>query len=75
VFAIDWATTGGVMTVLALLLFVGVAIWAWSPARKKRFDEAAQIPLQDEADVQRNVRHSKSELSKPADNNDQEETS
>jgi len=49
-FGIDWATTGGVMTVLALLLFVGVAIWAWSPARKQRFDEAAQIPLQDDAD-------------------------
>jgi cytochrome c oxidase cbb3-type subunit IV len=48
---IDWATTGGVMTVLALLLFVGVAIWAWSPARKQRFDEAAQIPLQDEDDA------------------------
>ncbi len=41
------------MTVLALLLFVGVAIWAWSPARKQRFVEAAQIPLQEEARIQR----------------------
>ncbi len=72
---IDWATTGGVMTVLALLLFVGVAIWAWSPARKKRFDEAAQIPLQDEADVQRTARHGNSDQSKQAENNDQEQKS
>jgi len=70
VFGIDWATTGGIMTVLALVLFIGVAIWAWSPARKKRFDEAAQIPLQDEAQTQRSADHSRSD-----ENTDQEQKS
>ena len=69
-FGIDWATTGGIMTVLALLLFIGVAIWAWSPARKKRFDEAAQIPLQDEAQTQRSANDSRSD-----ENTDQEQKS
>lgn len=59
-FGIDWATTGGIMTVLAMLLFIGVAVWAWSPARKQRFDEAAQIPLQDEQEAQPNAQHGKS---------------
>jgi len=70
VFAIDWATTGGVMTVLALVLFIAVVIWAWSPARKKRFDEAAQIPLQDETAVSRDAHQSKS-----GERNDQEQKS
>jgi len=70
VFGIDWATTGGIMTVLALVLFIGVAIWAWSPARKKRFDEAAQIPLQDEAQTQRSANDSRSD-----ENTDQEQKS
>ncbi|GAB4124414.1 MAG: hypothetical protein Tsb0027_22830 [Wenzhouxiangellaceae bacterium] len=69
-FGIDWATTGGIMTVLALVLFIGVAIWAWSPARKKRFDEAAQIPLQDEAQTQRSANDSRSD-----ENTDQEQKS
>ncbi|MBU1189866.1 MAG: cbb3-type cytochrome c oxidase subunit 3 [Gammaproteobacteria bacterium] len=58
------------MTVLALVLFIGVAIWAWSPARKKRFDEAAQIPLQDEAQTQRSANDSRSD-----ENTDQEQKS
>lgn len=57
-FGIDWATTGGVMTVLALLLFIGVAVWAWSPARRERFAEAAQIPLRDEAPTPQAARSS-----------------
>lgn len=37
------------VTVLSLLLFVGIAAWAWSKRNQGRFDEAAQLPFQDEA--------------------------
>ena len=35
-------------TVALFLLFVGIIIWAWSSKRKKRFDEAARLPLDDD---------------------------
>lgn len=38
----------GIVTLVLLLLFVGGWIWAWSPRRKRDFDEAAQLPLADE---------------------------
>ena len=39
--------TGGIITAVLLVLFVGGWAWAWSPKRKKDFDEAAQLPLSD----------------------------
>lgn len=69
-FGIDWGITGGIMTVLALVLFIAVAIWAWSPARKQRFDEAAQIPLQDDVEAQRDQH-----VHERSDSNDQEQKS
>ncbi len=35
-------------TVLSLLSFVGIVVWAWSKRNKERFDEAAHLPLQDD---------------------------
>ena len=35
----------GIVTVILLLLFIGGWIWAWSPRRKRDFDEAARLPL------------------------------
>ena len=40
----------GIVTAILLLLFlVGVA-WAWSPRRRKGFDDAARLPLEDNDD-------------------------
>jgi cytochrome c oxidase cbb3-type subunit 4 len=36
------------LTVLAFVTFVGIAVWAYSSARRKRFDEAARLPLDDD---------------------------
>ena len=36
-------------TVLLLLTFLGIAVWAWSDRRKRDFDAAAQLPLVDDA--------------------------
>lgn len=35
----------GIVTVLLLVLFVAAWAWAWSPRRKRDFDEAARLPL------------------------------
>ena len=35
-------------TVLLLIVFVGIVLWAWSGRRKRRFEEAARLPLEDE---------------------------
>lgn len=32
-------------TVLVLVTFIVIVIWAWSGKRKKDFDEAARLPL------------------------------
>ena len=42
----------GIVTVILLVLFVGGWIWAWNPRRKRAFDEAAQIPLEDDVEGQ-----------------------
>jgi len=33
------------LTVLSFLIFVGIAIWAFSRRRRRDFDEAAQLPF------------------------------
>jgi cytochrome c oxidase cbb3-type subunit 4 len=40
----DWR---GVFTAVMFVLFIAIWAWAWSSKRKKDFDEAAQLPLQD----------------------------
>lgn len=39
-----------VVTVVSLLTFIGIVIWAWSGRRKADFDEAANLPFADEED-------------------------
>jgi cytochrome c oxidase cbb3-type subunit 4 len=40
----------GIITVALLLLFVGGWIWIWSPRRKREFDDAARLPLEETQD-------------------------
>ena len=35
-------------TVVLLLVFIGIVVWAYSKRRKKSFDEAANLPFADE---------------------------
>ncbi|MEX1166157.1 MAG: cbb3-type cytochrome c oxidase subunit 3 [Hydrogenophaga sp.] len=37
-----------IVTVLSLLAFVGIMVWAWSKKNKPDFDEAARLPFGDE---------------------------
>lgn len=38
----------GIATLLIMIAFIGVCIWAYSSKRKARFEEAAQLPFSDE---------------------------
>lgn len=42
----------GIITVAAFVAFIVVVVWAVWPANKARFDEAAQLPLVDDSNLQ-----------------------
>jgi cytochrome c oxidase cbb3-type subunit 4 len=41
----DYSLVQSIWTLVVLVLFVGIVLWAWSGKRKKDFDEAANIPF------------------------------
>lgn len=44
----DLPTLRGLVTLVLMLAFIGIVIWAWSGKRKKDFEQAARLPLGDE---------------------------
>lgn len=46
----DIAIIHSIWTVLLMVIFVGIVVWAWSGRRKRSFDAAARLPLEDEDD-------------------------
>jgi cytochrome c oxidase cbb3-type subunit 4 len=40
----------GIVTGTLLVLFISLAIWAWSKARREQFDAAARLPLEEEGE-------------------------
>ena len=38
----------GIITGVLIVLFLAGWAWAWSPRRKRAFDQAAHLPLQEE---------------------------
>ena len=41
----------GIITSVLLVLFLVGCAWAWSPRRKREFDEAARLALEDPSDA------------------------
>ena len=41
----DVNTLRSLVTAFSFVLFVGILVWAYRPARKTGFDEAAQLPF------------------------------
>ena len=37
-----------IWTVLLVILFIGIILWAFSSKRKKSFDQAARMPLDED---------------------------
>jgi len=46
----------GLSTVLVMVAFLGICWWAFSPSRKKKFDDAADLPFADEENHDRSVK-------------------
>lgn len=44
----DSGTASGVITGILILVFIGIIAWAYSSRRRRDFEEAARIPLEDE---------------------------
>jgi len=38
----------GLITVVLLILFLGIVVWAYSKNRKQDFEQAANLPLEDD---------------------------
>lgn len=43
----SWGVLHSIATVAAFFAFIGIAWWAYSPKNKKRFEEDAQLVLDD----------------------------
>jgi cytochrome c oxidase cbb3-type subunit 4 len=46
-------------TVVLLILFIGIVVWAYGKRRKKSFDEAANLPFADEEQHEATVKKEK----------------
>ena len=44
----DMGTVRGLLTLALMVAFVAVWIWAWSSKRRKEFEEAARLPLDEQ---------------------------
>ena len=40
-----------VVTIVSMMTFIGIVLWAYSARRKNDFDEAARLPFADENEI------------------------
>jgi len=45
----DYGFYSSVMTVVMLIAFIGIVAWAYSGRRRAAFDDAARVPLEEDA--------------------------
>lgn len=43
----------GLATIFCMVAFLSVVVWAYAPSRKKRFEEAANLPFEDAKEKER----------------------
>ncbi len=44
----DYIDILSIWTIVVTVLFIGIVLWAWSDKRKQSFDEAANIPFDED---------------------------
>ena len=44
----DPGTVSGIFTAILIIVFLGIVFWAYSRKRRRDFEEAARLPLDDE---------------------------
>ena len=49
----DFTLIDSILTVVVMVVFVGIVLWAWSGKRAKSFDEAAHLPFTEDKPVTR----------------------
>ena len=42
-----WGHVAGIVTLVAMLAFIGIGAWVWLPHHKRKFDALAKLPMQD----------------------------
>ena len=45
-----WGHIAGALTVIVMLAFIGIWVWAWLPHHRRTFDALAKLPLEDRED-------------------------
>jgi len=45
-----WGQVVGIATVIVMLAFIGIWIWAWLPQHKRDFDALARLPMEEDED-------------------------
>jgi cytochrome c oxidase cbb3-type subunit 4 len=53
----DIGTLRGLLTLILMLAFLGIVFWAYSKNRKKDFEEASRLPLEEGDADPREYRH------------------
>ncbi len=51
----DINTLRGLSTILVMIVFVGICLWAYNSKKKSDFDEASNLPFDDEEIEQRTL--------------------
>ena len=59
----DINTLRGLSTILVMIVFVSICLWAFNGRKKKDFDDAANLPFQDEEIAQRTLSETEREKS------------
>ncbi|MBO0366465.1 cbb3-type cytochrome c oxidase subunit 3 [Pseudomonas putida] len=54
----------GLGTVVVLVAFVGLALWVFSPRRKRDFDEATQLPFADDPEASQHAEQAQAKASR-----------
>ncbi|TNC82627.1 MAG: CcoQ/FixQ family Cbb3-type cytochrome c oxidase assembly chaperone [Oleiphilus sp.] len=44
----DINTLRGLSTILVMIVFIGICLWAYSGSKRKDFEDAANLPFEDE---------------------------
>ncbi|UZE94647.1 cbb3-type cytochrome oxidase subunit 3 [Alkalimarinus alittae] len=51
----DINTLRGISTILVMIAFISICLWAYSSKRKDKFDDAANLPFEDEEIAKRTL--------------------
>jgi cytochrome c oxidase cbb3-type subunit 4 len=57
----DINTLRGLSTILVMIVFVGICLWAYSSSKKKDFDDASNLPFADDEIAKRSLKETERE--------------